>query len=228
MNYDNFCSLWFDALKSASFPSSFPLWPTENVDTKTMDRSYSIIIHWPSSVQLEGRFNVTASLGWNWDSLLSARFSTTEEDMLMQIFGDFDIHENTEQPWLRVDISLNAIVSYKHPMPLPYESTWRSWVSEVYSQVSPIFGNEESKSGEEGGTLTWCGEPEARFQCAQSGELFLMGVNLSAFQGINLPRQWDHPDKWDEGPEQQIDDFFKRVKTLLQAWDDSLRFLYTR
>jgi len=90
-------------------------------------------------------FYVTVKLSWEWDALLSARFSTTEEDMLMQIYGDFGIHENTEQPWLRVDISLNATLPHDHPMPLPYESAWRTWVSAVHEQESPVFWNEDDK-----------------------------------------------------------------------------------
>jgi len=52
-------------------------------------------------------------------------------------------------------------------------------------------------------------------------------VKLSAFQGIRLPRQWDHPDKWDEYPEGQLVTFFERVKEALLSWEDSLRFLKT-
>lgn len=141
--------------------------------------------------------------------------------MLMQIYGDFDIHEDTEQPWLRVDVSLNATLPYDHPMPLPYESTWHRWVGEVHEQILPIFQSEE----DEGETLSWCGTPEAEFQCGRTGELFLQGVKLPAFQGIRLPRQWDHPDKWDRQPDEQLLDFFGRVKDALLMWDNSLRFL---
>jgi hypothetical protein len=30
---------------------------------------------------------------------------------------------------------------------------------------------------------------------------------------------------WDEGPEDQLDDFFQQVKPILEAWDDCPRFL---
>jgi hypothetical protein len=58
------------------------------------------------------------------------------------------------------------------------------------------------------------------------GELYLTGVRLSAWQGINLPRQWDDPRReWEEGPEDQLVDFAHRFWEALGEWKRSLRLL---
>ncbi len=226
MDYNNFRSLWHETLKSTHLATTHPLCPNETIDTRTMDRSYSLFIQWQRKSQRDDKFHVTAHLRWRWDALLSARFSTTEEDMLMQIYGDFDIHEDTEQPWLRVDVTLHATMPYGQPMPLPYQNSWFNWVRAVQSQVSPfLWAADDGETRDDSEIPSWCGTPEAEFHCEPTGEIFLKGVNLSAFRGINLPRQWDHPDKWDEQPEKQLVDFFQRVKSALAAWEDCLRFL---
>jgi hypothetical protein len=46
-----------------------------------------------------------------WDALLSASFATNEEDMLMQIYGNFGIHEDTEPPWLRIDMEREGLLN---------------------------------------------------------------------------------------------------------------------
>jgi hypothetical protein len=46
-----------------------------------------------------------------WDALLSARFATNEEDMLMQIYGNFGIHGDTEPTWLRIDMERQGLLN---------------------------------------------------------------------------------------------------------------------
>jgi hypothetical protein len=92
--------------------------------------------------------------------------------------------------------------------------------------ILPIEGREV-----EGGlvaALSWRGEPEARVHCEPDGRLFLTGVQLSAWQGINLPRQWDNPDRLpDPEPDKQLIDFASRVRQALQAWERCLPYLQT-
>ncbi|MBN1978014.1 MAG: hypothetical protein JW918_11500 [Anaerolineae bacterium] len=38
-------------------------------------------------------------------------------------------------------------------------------------------------------------EPESRLRCDPDGGLYLTGVYLPAWQGIDLPRQWDNSDR---------------------------------
>ena len=72
----------------------------------------------------------------------------------------------------------------------------------------------------------WRGEPESRVRYTPEGELHLTGVKLSAWQGINLPRQWDDPRReWEGGPDEQLVDFAHRVREALGEWKRSLRHL---
>jgi hypothetical protein len=68
---------WHEALQAASLLTTFPLWPTETIDLPTMDRTYRVMLPWHRQTEAK-RFSVTATLSWNWDALLSARFATTE------------------------------------------------------------------------------------------------------------------------------------------------------
>ncbi len=80
MDYRNFRSLWDESLNANRPIFSGPLWPDETIDTRTMDRSYSLYVGWQRKSQRDDKFHVTAHLEWKWDALLSARFSTTEDD----------------------------------------------------------------------------------------------------------------------------------------------------
>ena len=74
--------------------------------------------------------------------------------------------------------------------------------------------------------LSWRGDPEAKVQCAPDGRLYLTGVELSAWQGISLPRHWDDPDREpDEEPDAQLADLVGRVWKALRAWERSVRHL---
>jgi len=110
MDYQEFINLWLEALGQARFPSLHFLRPSETIDIRSMDRTYKNYLWWPETPETK-TFHVTAEISWGWDSLLSARFATAEEDMLMQIYGDFGIHEDTEPPWLRIDMALHATIS---------------------------------------------------------------------------------------------------------------------
>jgi hypothetical protein len=75
--------------------------------------------------------------------------------------------------------------------------------------------------------LSWRGEPGARLICQLDGGLALAAVELPAWQGIILPRQWDNPDRgWDDqAPDEQLSDLFQRVARALQVWEASLHHL---
>jgi len=52
------------------------------------------------------------------------------------------------------------------------------------------------------------------------------GVHLSAWQSIDLPRQWDKPDREpDDWPEVELADFIERVRRALQEWEGCLECL---
>jgi hypothetical protein len=84
MDYQEFINLWFEGLGQARFPSLHLLRPSETIDIRSMDRTHKNYLWLPETPETK-TFHVTAEISWVWDSLLSACFATTEEDMLMQI-----------------------------------------------------------------------------------------------------------------------------------------------
>ena len=63
-------------------------------------------------------------------------------------------------------------------------------------------------------------------QFGADGELWLLGVELAAWQAITLPQQWDHREvESDEPPQLQLEAFAQRLHGALQAWKDCLQAL---
>lgn len=124
MNYQEFRNLWHNVLREARLQISYPLGPTEKIDLRSMTRSYELIIYGSSQPKSEP-FHLTATIEWDWDATLSARSATTEEYMLMQIFGDFGIHtEDTVPSILRMDVCLSAGVTYGSVYPMSAPVQW--------------------------------------------------------------------------------------------------------
>jgi hypothetical protein len=224
LNYDGFRDAWQRALDEAGLgPHLFPA--RETLDLGHMDRTYQVHVALPSSERVKP-FSVAATLEWTWDALQAARTATTEEDLLMMLLGDERRHVDTEQPWLRVDITLRASLPLDSPLPLPEPAVWHRWVTDVTARLAHLLPADYGDKAHERLVLAWRGEPEAQAQCAPDGRLYLTKVTLSAWQGINLPRHWDDPDREPDGePDDQLVDLAKRVWQALQAWEHSLRYL---
>ncbi|MBU0494989.1 MAG: hypothetical protein KKA73_20350 [Chloroflexi bacterium] len=70
------------------------------------------------------------------------------------------------------------------------------------------------------------GQPHARVQCEPGGRLLLTGVELTAWQGIELPRQWDDPDREDDvDVDLELAEFLGRVSQALGEWAGCLAYL---
>ncbi len=160
MEYQKFISLWLEALGQARFPGLHLLRPNETIDIRFMDRTYKNYLWWPETPETMA-FNVPTELSWVWDSLLSARFATTEGDMLMQIYGDFGIQEDTETPWLRIDLALHARISLDERFPLPVLENWQRLVREVSLELEPFLPGENDSEDNDQDTPGWYGNPEA-------------------------------------------------------------------
>jgi hypothetical protein len=224
MDYREFTDLWLEALRQAHFPSLHFLRPVETVDIRSMDRTYRAYLWWPGTPETK-LFSVIAEISWEWDALLSGRFATTEEDMLMQIYGDFGIHEDTELPWLRIDVTLHASISLDTHFPLPLLANWQRWVEEVELELEPILPGGSEGEDEDQDSLAWHGTPEAVIIFDSEGHTFLQRVSLKAWQGITLPRQWDDPEKTDPDPYKQLYEFATRIRQALEIWQGSLVYL---
>jgi len=222
MGYETFRSVWHEALDLAGLKPFFR--PSEAVDLQEMSRSYRM------GVALDARrtdlFTVSAELEWKWDALQAARMATTEEDLLTELLGQDGYYLVTEQPWLRVDVKLRATLPMDSPIPMPGAGVWQRWTREVTQRMSPLLPAELPDVHEDSGAvlLFWRGNPVARLQCDPDGRLYLTGVELSAWQGIELSRHWDNPDRpRDYGTEAQLTSFCEWVRESLQVWRDCLR-----
>ncbi len=63
-------------------------------------------------------------------------------------------------------------------------------------------------------------------RCDARGALLLEGVEVSAWQAINLPRIWDDPERdEDPPPDHELERMFARVRGALYAWLEALDHL---
>lgn len=224
MNYDQFRTLLHEALGGAGL-MPFSIRPTETIDLGCMSRRYSVIVYLSERRQTEP-FAVTATVEWEWDAALAARSATTEEDLLTELLGRDGYYLVTEPPWLRVEVTLSAALPWDAPLPMPNGDAWRRWAAEVTERLSLLLPTESEEHEHGLRVLSSRSEPEGRFRCGPDGQLWLTRVELSAWQGIDLPRQWDNPDReMDEEPDAQLGDWAGRVRRALEEWEGALRYL---
>lgn len=204
----------------------------EKLDPSTLDREYVVYVEPMGGGNITPPFHGSAAVSFRWDALLTARTATTEEDLLAELLGrEAALGVETEQPWIRVDITLRASLDYATSLPMPSPDAWARWIRETVGRledVERVVAEEEIREIPVDGhaVLAWQGAPEIKLQGDPAGQLRLQEVEVAAFQGINLPRQWDDPDRiHDDDPDQQLAAMFKRVKAALFAWGEMVDHL---
>lgn len=234
MTYDEFKQAWGHALRDSRLPIASAHEGTETMDLRSMDRRFESRVE-PVGGQDADPFYVTATLSWRWDSLLTARTATTEEDLLSELLGREQARDvETEPSWMRVDVKLHASLPYGKPIPMPAPPAWAQWVREVQARledIEPLTPEEHVRPGRDGRpeVLAWQEEPVAKMICAPGGELRLASVELSAGQILELPRRWDDSDREpDEHPARQLHEMFERVRASLHAWMQAVDHLAPR
>ncbi len=141
----------------------------------------------------------------------------------MQVLGDERRDTPTIPPWLRVDIVLHATRPWGKPLAMPAPAVWQRWIAEVASRLDHLLLRDVEDRDNLPAVLAWRGEPEAKFICQPDGQLALAAVQVSAWEGIILPRQWDNPERgYEEEPDEQLADLLSRVAQALQVWKESL------
>lgn len=222
MNYSTFRQIWDEALRAARIAPS-PFYPQETINQETADRLYQVYLHTKNADKPDG-FHTTIEFKWCWDALLSARFASTEEDMLTEILGRASAKNiNTEPPLLRVDYILHATIAMDRHLHLPPQDSWQRWVSLVTSQVSPLLVYDDPEANF---PVSHSMEPEIKVICSASGQFYLSGVHLAGFRLVTLPRQWDHPERPEEDdPDEQLLALFQRLNKAVDLWQESLNEL---
>ena len=224
MQYNEFRAAWDEALRRGKV-LSFHDRPEETIDVATMSRRYSVRVGMGSGAP--ALFTTSMMLEWEWDALMSARFCTTEEDLLNELLGP-QKRIATKRPWLRVDIELAGMLSLDHSLPVPSAEAWQGWVSETMNAVDPLLPASRTKKRFEGLPVVegWLGEPQAELNIGRSGGLRLLGVKLNAWQAFNPPRQWDDTRRRpDASPQEQLESFARQLHNSLEAWKLCLKLL---
>ena len=222
MNYQEFRDLWHEALQAAHLHIPYPIGPTERINLRDMSRTYEVIIHGGPHPKCEP-FHIATSIEWHWDSILAARYATTEEDMLMELFGDFGIHDDDTVPsQLRMDVCLSASTPYGTIFPMPETARWQPWISETINQLHTIL---PTLYDEERLICAFSGDLQATIKCQDDGRLSLEKVTFEAWQAIVLPRQWDDPQKEDPYPDKALLDFAYRISKATTTWENILVYL---
>ncbi len=231
MTYEEFKAAFLEALRESRLPVIG--FARETLDLGALSRTFWV------GVEPIGRldappFHTSASIEWRWDALDTARTATTEEDMLTELLGREDAHDvETERPWLRVDIALRASLPFGQPAPMPKAVVWAKWAHETVERledVERIVPEEMVRAAaHEPGLpeiLAWQGEPAIKTTCGADGELKVTGIELAAWQAIELPRVWDDPDREpDDDPADQLAGMFERVRAALHSWTEVLDHL---
>ena len=158
MNYQEFVDLWRSAWCQTRFQLLHTLNPVETIDIHSMERTYNTAYVWPT-MGLTAPFSGCVEISWTWNALLTARPSTTEEDFLMETYGEFGIHEDTVPPWLRIDILFETYASF---VPLPFLTSWQNWIAEVNAKVNPTLLQEDFSVEDTPLSYSWRGEPDSK------------------------------------------------------------------
>jgi hypothetical protein len=222
MTYDEFKQAWISALRESRLRVFGVDALRERIDLRATDRLGESVVEPYGQPE---PFTVTARFRWRWDALHSARTATSEEDMLVALFGrETASRPRTHRPWMRVDISLHASLQMDKPMPLPSKATWAVWTRDVIQTLesrAPIIPADTTREVRGGNLeiLGWQGDPEAEVLCLRDGELKLHALKIEAWQAIELARKWsDSSRRPDKGVGEQLDQMFVRVDAALRAW----------
>ncbi|MEZ4241311.1 MAG: hypothetical protein R3F59_35175 [Myxococcota bacterium] len=191
MTHEAFLFAWNQALRRSELPRAG--FATTTLDLEHLDRVSEVRVA-PLGGQFAAPFHVTAGLSFRWSALLTARAATIEEDVLVELLGRPEAGDrDTEQPWVRVDISLCATLPHGKPLPMPAPDRWASWAREATTrlgELEPVVVDEED-SDPESDMFTigaWQGSPSATFRCEEDGRLALERIELEAWQAIGVPR----------------------------------------
>jgi hypothetical protein len=236
VTYDEFRQAWIAARRESELPLLSAHEGEESLDLGSLARTFKTFVE-PVGGQEADPFHVAAALSWRWDALLTARSATTEEDMLTEVLGRERVwgHKvNTERSPMRIDVTLSASLPHGKAIPMPGATVWAKWAREVHGRlerIEPLVPDKTTRETRDGRleVLAFQGEPVAKIFCGADGGLKLDGVEVAAFQIIELPRRWDDRDrKPDPHPSPQLHEFFARVRAGLHGWMQAVNHLTPR
>jgi hypothetical protein len=78
---------------------------------------------------------------------------------------------------------------------------------------------------EEGGICAYSDPIQAKVKVVEDGQLNLESMTFKAWQSIQLPRQWDDPEKRDPSPVDELRNFANRIARAMNAMEDGMAHL---
>ncbi len=228
MRYDDFR----DGLKDALREAGYVLWPArteETLDLRSAARSWKTFLdadHLATAEPLAASlgslsaggqggeaaaFHVCQEVSFTWSARDFARTDTTEDDLLIELFGGDEDLPATLPRHLRIDMALHATLPWGSRALMPSRSHWRSWACSVDSHMAAILPAETPMmDGRPVVVMAWRGMAEVTSRCADDGELCLGAVTLPTWQAVVPPRVRDGED--DDG------DITAQLKSLAQSY----------
>jgi len=225
MDRDAFRDAWLDALRSEEL-LTYPDRPHDRIDLASMSREHSVRVGLGHRQHAEPFF-VSMVLGWNWTPIHAARTYSNEEDLLSDLLGREQARGlATERPWLRLDVKLCANMPYGKPLPLRKPQALRRWTEQVARALEPFLCTRAEGIRRVEAIHAYLGEPEARVQCDEVGELALLGVEVEAWRALTLPRESDTGELIAvDTTEMSLASFAKDASGALAAWSSTLKSL---
>ncbi|HWO09898.1 MAG TPA: hypothetical protein VNN80_10480 [Polyangiaceae bacterium] len=229
MDYDSFRAAWAHALRRSGLRRIDP-YPSETLDTRTLQRSYETLIE-PLGGQDAEPFHVLATVGFEWDALNDARGRVGDDGVLAELVGRDAAEELSSGPrFVRVELVLSARGPYGNPLPLPAPAAWQKWARETLRRledIEPLLPAERWRKTARGvgDVLAWRGAPKATVVCLPSGELRLEAVETSAGQLLDLPRVLADGDEPSTRTEARLRELFERLRAALTAWMQAVEHL---
>ncbi len=218
MRYETFRDRLEEALQNAGV-AFLDLSRKETIELACLSRTYEITVGLDDHQRMRPFF-VTAKLGFCWNPFQSARSYTTEEDLVVELFGRKRL-ASTRARWQRVDMTFLARLPYGSKVLTPDSrvlSTWRKSIGKLLARLVSV----EAAKDEDHQPIAagWRGEVEVREVCSHDGSLVLEGFEIAAFQIVNPPRASDNPDKRDHDVSRQLEQLARRFQTAFGGWMD--------
>jgi len=225
MDHEQFLRVMLDELGDAGLAVS-PVERTEHLELHHGDRKVALELP-DFGRERDVVFTCWTTVEWTWRALQSARAATTEDDVLVELFGRLPVMPQTEPGAVRVDLTLKATAPWRSNLTLPDSATWARWSGAVHAALEPLLGLEvlEGEDGQHRVLGGWDG-PVVELACDTAGHLTVSRLQATAFELVDIPRQWDDSRRPpDPDPRERLGDLVRRLVEARTAWREALREL---
>lgn len=128
----------------------------------------------------------------------------------------------TQPRLLRIDLTLHATLPHGSTTPTPAPDIWAPWVASVEEKLEKMLP--AVSGGRKAMVMGWRGDVEIGARFTPDATFSLLGISVSAFQFVQIPRIWDNPKRREKekGPNKQLDQLARRFRSALDVWMASI------